>query len=195
MYSKDGNRNDLILFNKADKYLQRIELSYNLIQQALVTKFPADIEASYEERLELFEDEWEDRQKRRMAQYQEAEQFKLLFIDGLRSDKHTQEQPLWRQQMLYRLAGLFELAAIIDPTAVESLASKIGVSYKQGAACAVLKTQADDLRMKRRDIEEDLAGLDAWWHDPQSQLSERVIRLLDKPIPFANHLFEKYQTE
>jgi hypothetical protein len=84
--------------------------------------------------------------------------------------------------MLYRLAGLFELAAVIDSTAVESLASKIDVSYKEGVACAVLKFQADDVQMSRREIEEDLKGLDAWWHNSHAPLSDRVAQLLTQPL-------------
>jgi hypothetical protein len=84
--------------------------------------------------------------------------------------------------MLYRLAALFELAALIDPTAVESLASKIAVSSKQGVASAVLKVQAEDALLRRQEIEDELVRLDAWWHDPTKELSEQVVTLLDTPI-------------
>lgn len=168
--------------NKNVRLLARIEQSYDLIQQALRARFPAGAEDTYEEQLDLYEDEWRSLQESREALCEEAEQFTTLFIAGLRSRPQEQEHLLWRRQMLYRLAGLFELAAVVDEGAVESLASKIDVSYKQGAACAVLKFQADDVQMSRREIEEALMGLDAWWHSSHVPLSESVAQLLTQPL-------------
>jgi hypothetical protein len=191
MHGKGEGARDLLVSNKNARLLAHIEQSYTLMQQSLRARFPLDDEAAYEEQLDLYEDEWRDLQERRESLYEEAEQFKSLFIDGLRSRPEGQEHPFWRQQMLYRLAGLFELAAVIDPGAVESLASKIDVSYKQGAACAVLKFQADDVQMSRCEIEEDLKGLDAWWHNSHEPLSDRIAQLLTQPLRRFNPFFAR----
>src|SRR5262249_40580069 len=90
---------DLLVYNKNARLLERIEQSYALIQEGLRAQFPADDEAAYEETLDLYEEEWQERSERREALYEEAEQFKSLFIDGLRSGKDEQEQPHRLQQM------------------------------------------------------------------------------------------------
>jgi hypothetical protein len=97
--------------------------------------------------------------------------------------------------MLYRLAALFELAALIDPTAVESLASKIAVSSEQGVASAVLKVQAEDALLRRQEIEDELVRLDAWWHDPTKELSEQVMMLLHTPISRTTRFLQKYSED
>jgi len=177
----DGTGTDLLVYHKNARLLERIEQSYALIQQDLQARFPADAEAAYEEQLDLYEDEWRDLKERREALRERADQFTSLFIDGLRLCPEEREHPLWRQHMLYRLAGLFEMAAVIGSGTVESLASKIGVSYTQGAACAVLKFQADDLKLSRRQIEEDLKGLDIWWHSSYEPLTARLAQFLSQP--------------
>lgn len=177
----DGTGTDYLAYTKNAKLLDRIEQSYDLMQRALQARFPTDGEAASDEQMDLYEDEWRDLQEGREALYEDAEHFKSLFIAGLRAESEQREDPLWRSHMLYRLAGLFELAAVIDPGSVESMASKIGVSYKQGAACAVLKVQADDLKMSRREIEEALQGLDTWWHSIYEPLNARLTQILSQP--------------
>jgi hypothetical protein len=195
MDSEDGEEKGLLPWQQPNARFLRLEPSYHLMQHMLRAQFPADEQAAYEEWVDLFEDDWQVKQERREAFIAQAAQFKLLFIEGLRSSKHERQQPRWRQHMLYRLAALFELAALIDPTAVESLASKIAVSYEQGVVSAVLKVQAEDVLLSRQEIEDELVRLDAWWHDPTKELSERVVTLLDTPVSRTTRFLQKYSEE
>jgi hypothetical protein len=136
---EDGEGTGLLSWQQPNARFLRLEPSYHLMQYMLRAQFPADEQAAYEEWVDLFEDDWQARQERREAFVAQAKAFKLLFIEGLRSSKHEQQQPRWRQHMLYRLAALFELAALIDPT---PLYRRAAVKQARTATTALAATHA-----------------------------------------------------
>jgi hypothetical protein len=171
-----------------------IERSYQLMQQQLAAAFPQTPEQALGEQLMLDEDELQEREQRRQALYEKAEQLKLLYIEELRAAWQEPPTPTWRKNMLYRLAALFELATVVDPAVVESLASKIDVSYQQGIASAVFKAQAEDVYRRREQIADDLVALDAWWHNLRHSripLSPHIDQFLQVPATFGTRFLQK----
>lgn len=172
---------------------KRFLTTYRLLQQELQASFPEDDEADYWETMDVDEEILARRRVLRRDLKDTVEQFKLLAVDALREQDSAQDQQAWRQKFLYRLAALYEMDAIAEVGTVDGLAQKVGVSFEQGAASAVLKIQAEELHKNRAEIEAYLLELDQGWQNTHLDFSPEVQALLDIPAP--TQYYERYRND